>query len=83
MPAIDPRAAMKLQPEMMSGESVYWAGMPNPKVVFHSDDWTAIPFSLVWTGFFVFWEADALGYWGTSSRGGGFNLFMVLWGIHF
>lgn len=83
MPAIDPRAATKLQPEMMSGESVYWAGMPNPKIVFHSDDWTAIPFSLVWTGFFVFWEANALGYWRTSSREGGSNLFMVLWGIPF
>jgi len=45
---------MKVQTEMISGEKVYWAGMPNPKVIFHSDDWTAIPFTLIWTGFFVF-----------------------------
>ncbi len=81
--AIDPRAAQKVQPELMSGESIYWAEIPNPRVIFHSDDWTAIPFSLVWTGFFVFWEAGALGAWGKSSRPGGNDTFMVLWGIPF
>jgi len=74
---------MKIQPEIISGERVYWAGMPNPSVIFHSDDRTAIPFTLIWTGFFVFWEANALGMWGSAPRGGGSNLFMVLWGIPF
>ncbi len=83
MTTIDRGAAMKVQAEMISGERVYWAGMPNSRVIFHSDDWTAIPFTLVWTGFFVFWEANALGIWGSASRGGGSNLFMVLWGIPF
>jgi len=80
---IDPRAAQKIQPELMSGESIYWAGMPNPKVIFHSDDWAAIPFSLVWTGFFVFWEAQALGFWGKTSQPVGNDIFMELWGIPF
>jgi hypothetical protein len=80
---IDPRAAQKIQPELMSGESIYWAGVPDPRVIFHLDDWTAIPFSLVWTGFFVFWEAEALGVWGKTSRSGGNSTFMVLWGIPF
>ena len=53
--------------------------MPNPKVIFHSDDRIAIPFYVVWTGFFVFWEAGALGYWGSAGRSG----FMVMWGIPF
>ena len=70
MTTIDPRAAMKVQTEMVSAEKVYWAGMPNPRVIFHSDDWDAIPFTLIWTAFFVFWEADALGIWGRASRGG-------------
>jgi hypothetical protein len=83
MTTIDSGAAMKVQTEMTSGERVYWAGMPNPMVIFHSDDWAAIPFTLVWTGFFVFWEADALGIWGRAPRGDGSNLFMVLWGIPF
>jgi hypothetical protein len=83
VPGIDPRAAIKLQPETVSGESVHWAGMPNPGVIFHSDDWATIPFTLIWTGFFVFWEATALGLWGRASREGGSNLFMELWGIPF
>lgn len=83
MTTIDPRAAMKLQPEMMSGESVYWAGTPNPSVIFHSDDWAMVPFSLLWGGFAIFWEAGALGYWGKGLRGGGFSWFMAIWGIPF
>jgi len=83
MTTIDPQAAIKVQPEMWSGESVYWAGVPNPKVIFHSDDWAAIPFTLLWTGFFVFWEGNALGFWGRASRAGGADLFMSLWGIPF
>jgi hypothetical protein len=51
-------------------------------VIFHSDDWAAIPFTLIWTACFVFWEADALGIWGRASRGGT-DLFMALWGIPF
>jgi hypothetical protein len=68
---------------MLSGESVYWAAMPNPSVIFHSDDWAAVPFSLLWGGFAIFWEAGALGYWGNGSRGGGPSLFMVIWGVPF
>jgi hypothetical protein len=60
MPLIDSVAAQKLQPELLSGESIYWAAMPNPQVIFHSDDWATIPFSLMWGGFFIFWEGRAL-----------------------
>jgi hypothetical protein len=80
---IDPRAAQKIQPELMSGETIYWSGMPNPSVVFHSDDWTTILFSLMWTGFFVFCEAQSLGLWRTASRSAEKNTFMVFWCIPF
>jgi hypothetical protein len=83
MTRIDSRAAIKVQPEMLSGESVYWAAMPNPSVIFHSDDWAVVPFSLLWGGFAIFWEAGALGYWGSGSRGGGPSLFMAIWGVPF
>jgi hypothetical protein len=83
MTRIDSTAAIKVQPEMLSGESVYWAAMPNPSVIFHSDDWAAVPFSLLWGGFAIFWEAGALGYWGNGSRGRGPSLFMVIWGVPF
>jgi hypothetical protein len=80
---IDPQAAMKVQPELMPGEVLHWAGMPNSAVIFHSDDWTAIPFSLLWGGFFIFWEAGALGYWGEGQRDHAPSTFMVIWGIPF
>jgi hypothetical protein len=35
---IDTQAAQKIQPELLSGETIYWAGIPNPRVIFHSDD---------------------------------------------
>jgi hypothetical protein len=82
MGPIDPEASSKLQPELLSGESILWAGRPNPGVIFHSDDWYLIPFSLFWVVFTAFWEAGALGYWGNSTRNGP-SLFMGLWGIPF
>jgi hypothetical protein len=80
---IDQNAAMKIQPELMSGETLQWAGMPNPRVIFHIEDWFQIPFGLVWTVFMIFWESSALGYWGTSSRHNSPPVFFALWGIPF
>ncbi len=81
MGPIDPETALKLQPELISGESLLWAGQPNPRVLFHSDDWTAIPFSVMWAGFSIFWEASALGYWGHPTHSA--PAFFVLWGVPF
>jgi hypothetical protein len=83
MSSIDPRAAEKLQPELLSGESIHWAGMPNPTIVFHSDDWYSIPFSLLWGGFAIFWEAGVSGYGQFASKSNQPSLFMILWGIPF
>jgi hypothetical protein len=85
MPIIDPRAAQKFQSELLSGETIYWAGLPNPSVIFHSDDWTTIPFSLLWGGFAIFWEASVLGYWNFGSKPTNHQApgFFVLWGIPF
>jgi hypothetical protein len=83
MITIDPQTATKLQPELFTGERIHWAAMPNPKIIFHSDDWTGIPFSLVWTGFFVFWEGQALGIWRDNPRPHAPSTFEILWGIPF
>ena len=75
-----------MQPDLTSSERVYWAGIPNPRVIFHSDDWYAIPFSLLWGGFAIFWEGSVLGYWDHPQNGssaGAFSLFMIVWGIPF
>jgi hypothetical protein len=80
---INPQVASKIQAELMSGEIIHWAGAPNPSIIFHSDDYAMIPFSLIWTGFFVFCEANALGLSGTMSRNGARDTFMTLWCIPF
>jgi hypothetical protein len=83
MGIIDPEVSSKVQSELMTGESLLWAGRPNPSVVFHSDDWYLIPFSLLWGGFAIFWEAGVLGYWGNGAKNGTPSSFMALWGIPF
>ena len=82
MGPIDPEASIKLQTELVSGENLVWAGRPNPSVIFHSDDWYMIPFSLLWGGFAIFWETGVMGWWGHNSKGSP-PLFMALWGIPF
>jgi hypothetical protein len=80
---IDLEVSSNIQPELMSGESLLWTGRPNTRVVFHSDDWYLIPFSLLWSGFAIFWEMGVLGYWGAGPKGGIPSIFMSLWGIPF
>jgi hypothetical protein len=81
--AISPNAAMKIQPELMSGETLQWAAMPNAGVVLHSEDWGLIPFSLLWGGFTIFWEAGVLGYWGNTAKKNSAPTFFALWGLAF
>jgi hypothetical protein len=68
---------------MLTGGTTHWAGIPNPEIIFHSDDWVAIPFSLVWGGLMIFWEAGALGTSANCSKTGNGDVFMILWGIPF
>lgn len=74
---------MAIQQELASGESVLWAGQPNPRTIFHKEDIYMIPFSLLWGGFAIFWEAGVTGFWGTSRSGHAGPLFMIIWGIPF
>jgi len=74
---------MKIQPELMSGETLQWAAMPKTSVVLHSEDLYAIPFSILWGGFAIFWEAGVLGYWGANGKKNPVSSFMALWGIPF
>jgi hypothetical protein len=83
MDTINPDVSLKIQSELASSEQVLWTGKPNPSVIFHSDDWYLIPFSLLWGGFAIFWEAGVLGYWGNGAKGGTPSVFMSLWGIPF
>lgn len=80
MPQTNPDSVVAMQPELMSGESVIWADKPKVGVVFHKQDGLLIPFSLLWGGFAIFWEAGVSGWWGLGGRP---SLFMIAWGIPF
>jgi hypothetical protein len=68
MPQINPSSAVAVQPELVPGESFVWAGQPKTSVVFHKEDFLLIPFSLMWGGFAIFWEANVLGIWGAQAH---------------
>lgn len=80
---IAPTSYAVVRPEITSGESILWAGQPNGSVIFHKEDAFLIPFSLLWGGFAIFWEAGVAGYWGGSAKHTAPSYFMLLWGIPF
>jgi hypothetical protein len=65
-----------LRPELGRDERLLWSGMPQQGLRFRSSDWLAVPFSLMWGGFAIFWEYSV-----STARNA--PVFMVLWGIPF
>jgi hypothetical protein len=59
---------------LVGGEKILWVGRPDPAKIFSKSDRFAIPFSLMWGGFALFWETTVI------LSGGGF---FILWGIPF
>jgi hypothetical protein len=60
-----------------SGESLLWSGAPRRGLALRSGDAFAIPFSLLWGGFAIFWETRVLSIHGPNT------VFMSIWGIPF
>jgi len=83
MPSLGQDARFAIQPELTSGESIVWSGQPSPGVVFHKEDLFLTPFSLLWGGFAIFWEAGVSGFWGFKGQQTGAWSFGILWGIPF
>jgi hypothetical protein len=67
----------QLQPYVRPHERLLWSGRPDPSVLFTAKDGFLIPFSLMWGGFAIVWEAAAIVGTKGSSR------WFVLWGIPF
>ena len=57
-------------------EQVLWSGQPRQGLVVRSSDAIAIPFSLLWCGFAIFWETSVI-------RRPTATAFFVFWGILF
>ena len=70
-----------LQPYLLEGERTIWTGQPDPSRLVSSGDWYLVPFSLMWGGFAIFWEASALGIF--NSFKGGAPLLLALFGVPF
>ena len=64
-----------LAQRLLDGEKIFWSGRPRQSLLFTSRDGLLIPFSLLWGGFVIFWEASVL-------RGHA-PTFFALWGIPF
>lgn len=61
--------------QLQPGEVLLWEGAPKPGIHFQRSDLFAIPFSLLWCGFAIFWEASVI-------AAGGPLLFKI-WGVPF
>jgi hypothetical protein len=71
----DPQLQLQLQPYLQPGEKILWTGKPDPSRLIGRGDAFMIPFSLMWGGFAVVWEAGVIGF--------GAPFFFMLWGIPF
>jgi len=51
----------------LPGERMLWSGRPPSRLILHAHDAFAIPFSVFWLGFAIFWEVAALDTAGDSA----------------
>lgn len=69
------------QPYLFPGERLVWSGQPKQGIAFSRSDLLAVPFSLMWGGFAIFWN---VGVWTSfPNTGTADDWFFKLWGLPF
>jgi hypothetical protein len=68
------------QPYLFRSERIVWSGQPKQGLALSGRDTFLIPFSLMWGGFAIFWNA---GVWGGVDGGRAAPFFFRLWGLPF
>lgn len=72
--------SLPFQPYLFTGERLLWSGKPKQGLALGGRDTLLIPFSLMWGGFAVFWNASV---WGTFDGNEAAPVFFRLWGLPF
>lgn len=70
------------QTYLLPGERIRWTGRPKQGITFGPRDTFLIPFSLLWGGFAIFWNA-AVWFAPFANTNGGPDWFFRLWGLPF
>jgi hypothetical protein len=70
-----------LTSQLADGEYVLWQGKPPDGIIFRATDIFMIPFSLMWGGFAIFWEATVLGF--VYDENEPTSWLFALWGVPF
>lgn len=68
-------ARERISQELFNDETLLWSGVPKQGLMLKPSDAVFVPFSIIWGGFAIFWEASVV----TTGAG----LFFDLWGIPF
>jgi hypothetical protein len=68
--------------ELFPGEQVLWSGKPDSRRWLYREDRLLVPFSLLWGGFAIFWEASVLTATSAHEHAA-VRLVFALWGVPF
>jgi hypothetical protein len=66
---------------LSAGERILWSGQPKQGIAFSRSDLLAIPFSLMWGGFAIFWNYEV--WTSLPDKGTADDWFFKLWGLPF